>query len=128
MKVERVPVDDLPEIASWYARRGMDEGWPREWLSDLGFQVRGVAAGWLITTNTARALIEDFITNPDAPKSERGSAIEALEARIVEEARKLGFRHLLGSTNIDAMRERAKGLGYHVTPRGFSFAYKDLTK
>lgn len=128
MKVEPVTVDDLPEIALWHARRGMDEGWPREWLSDLGFQVRGVAAGWLITTNTARAMIEDFVSNPDAPKAERRAAIEVVESRIIEEARRLGFRYILGSTNLETMRERAIDLGYHVTPREFSFAYKDLTK
>ncbi len=128
MKVEPVTAADLPELARWHARRGMDEGWPREWLSDLGFQVRGLAAGWLITTNTARAMIEDFVSNPDAPKSERRAAVEAVEARIIEEARSRGFRYILGSTNLETMRERALRLGYHVTPRDFSFVFKDLTK
>ncbi len=128
MKVEPVTAEDLPEIAGWYRARGLDVGWPREWLSDLGFQVRGVAAGWLITTNTARALIEDFIANPAVDSIERRAALVAVENRIVEEARARGFRYILGNANLRAMHDHARALGYHVTDPHFSVVFKDLSK
>lgn len=124
--VEPVGPSALETIARWHAARGLPEGWPRLWLSDLGWWVPGLAAGWLITTNSSRALIEDFATNPRAPKSETYAAMQALESHIVACAKDLGFLYLVGTTKIESIRAKAEKHGYHVTEREFSYLFKDL--
>lgn len=126
LRVEPVSLSALPEIAKWHTDRGLPEGWPRLWLSDLGWWVPGLAAGWLITTNSSRALIEDFATNPHAPKSETYAAMRAIERHIVACAKDLGFLYLVGTTKIESIRAKCRDNGYHVTEREFSYLFKDL--
>ncbi len=127
-RVVSVRDEDLAEISTWSTKRGLPD-WPgREWLSDLGFWVPGAAAAWLVTTNSPRAFIEDTIANPSVPDRERGEALFAVERVIAQEARRLGFRYLLGVTKIQSVRDRVRIAGYHVTEAIYSLHSKDLTR
>lgn len=126
MKVYQVTKDDMPEIARWSEWRGLPE-WPgNEWLSDLGFWVPRVCAGWLVTTNSPRALLEDFIANPRCHETLRGEALFALERHIADEARRRGFKFLIGTTKLRSVRERVRIAGYEVSEPVFSLHRKVL--
>lgn len=125
MNVQFIGPKDLEEIASWRAARGFPP-WPSGWLSASGWWVPGVAAGWLVTTNSARAFLEDFIANPDATAEDRGAALEAIEKAIAEHAAPLGFRYLIGVTHLESVRARVRAAGYVVSDPVFSLHKKDL--
>lgn len=128
MNVVPVQAEDLPEIARWHSERSLPGGWPPYWLSTNGFWVPGLAAAWLLKTNSARAFIEDAATNPDADKAERSAALIAVNNRITDEARAMGFRYLIGTTKIEAVRGYARANGYTVSEREFSFMIKGLAQ
>ncbi len=125
MKVERVNSDALAEISKWREAWGFPE-WPARWLSPLGYWVPGIAAGWLVTTNSGRALIEDFISSKSASDDERGRALFAIEREIANKARAMGFDFLIGTTQLQSVRERVRIAGYTVTAPKYSLHKKDL--
>lgn len=127
MNVEVVQQADLPTIADWHHRRGMP-AWPEGWLSPHGYWVPGLAAGWFVPTESCRALLEDFVTNPDADKATTNEALFAVEARICEEARARGFRFLIGTTKLSVIRDRVRRAGYEVSEQVFSLHCKELFK
>lgn len=125
MQVEMVSGADLPEIASWRAARGFPS-WPDYWLSPRGFWVRGIAAGWLVLTDSGRALLEDFIANQDSDPALRGRALFAIETRISNEAKAMGYHYLIGTTMLESVRERVRVAGYEVSAPNYSLHMKRL--
>jgi hypothetical protein len=93
----------------------------------MGYWVPGIAAGWLVTTNSGRALLEDFISNKSASDEDRGRALFAVEREIAAKAKALGFVFLIGTTQLQSVRERVRIAGYTVTAPKFSLHKKDLT-
>jgi hypothetical protein len=104
MAVEPIGPEDLPEIASWRSGGVM----PWEQLPPVGFMVRGVAAGWLIQTDTAMALLEHFVSNP----------LESICIALVHEARGLGFSHVVVLPSDRSIERRVRRLGFEVAGRG----------
>lgn len=127
MNVEVVQQADLPTIAGWHYSRGIG-AWPEGWLSPYGYWVPGLAAGWFVPTESSRALLEDFVTNPEADRAATNEALFAVEARICEEARARGFRYLIGATKLDVIRSRVRRAGYEVSEATFSLHCKELFK
>lgn len=127
MNVEPVNEEALKEIASWLPAWGRSDEWPEGWLSDTGFWVPGLAAGWLVTTNSKRALIEDFLSNREADRATVYAALIAVEQRIVDVAKSLGFRYLVGTTKLETVRHKVRAAGYQVTDPVFSMHKKELT-
>lgn len=127
MNVEAISPRDMPEIDSWHTARGLHLG-GEGWYSDLGFWVPHTVAGWMLTTNSKRVLFEDWVSNPSVDKSVTKAAFELLENHMIAVARDLGFRYILGTTSLNAVRDKAKALGYHVTPQSFSYLFKDISK
>lgn len=127
MQVEQVTQSDLLEIETWREARGLRRDWPEGWLPSAGgFWVRGVAAGWLVRTDSSRALLEDFISNPDTDPALRGRALFAIEDRIAREARAGGYKFLIGMTMLESVRERVRVANYEVSSPNYSLHRKVL--
>ena len=81
---------DLPEIGDWYTKR--DENRPDPTIMPLiGAIEPGVAAGFLYRTDSRLALLEGFVTNPDAPLRSRHRALRAILDWLITYGQKQGL-------------------------------------
>ena len=91
-----VPFDidaHLGEVNGWSIARGEALTTP-EMLPKVGFIVEGVAAGWLYQTDSALGIIENFVTNPEAPARRRWVAVDELATALERHAKSLGIQAL----------------------------------
>jgi hypothetical protein len=99
-----------------------------EALPQVGFVVPDKAAGFLYRTDSSVALIEGIIAAPGLSREERNGAVDAIVAAVRDEARRQGFKLLLGYSQLDAIKVRAEKFGFmHVGP-GFHMVALDLTQ
>ena len=87
-----------------------------EFLPKIGFVKPGVAMGFLYQTDSAVCHIEALVANPNVSGAERTKGIDEVVMAIADEARKLGFKAMQGSTSLPAIVERAKRLGFVHDP------------
>lgn len=107
--------EDLATVVAWWpGAQGVRV--PDHWYPGTGgFWVPGIAAGWLeLVVGTKKGLISDFVANPLSHRSERSLALDAIAARIEDEARACGCRYLVGSSRLDAVWNRAMKHGYQL--------------
>lgn len=112
---------DLPEIARWYAARGLKAP-TDDMLSPYGMIVPGVAAGWLYRTDSSFALLDGYISNPAAPREERASALQQITDELLAEAFRNGAARVLAYTAITSIEDLALRSGF--VPRGIRAAYE----
>lgn len=117
-----IPPEARDEVLSWFKLRAKVTGSLTEklpgWLPwDTGFYVPGVGAGFLVLTNSDRAYIEDFVTNPDTTPEQRDSALFAIAQAVEDEARKRGVKYLLGYSPLEIIWKRVESVGYRVWDR-----------
>jgi len=104
--MRRFGPEDMEQVEGWYRARGLAQP-PPSTLSACGFIEPGVAAGWLYRTDADFALAEGIVTNPAATPGERHAALNALMGALVEQARKCGFRVVLGVCRDPGIASRA---------------------
>lgn len=114
VETRRVEPSDYVEIEKWWKHRGRDDALPCHIFSDLGFIVPGICVVFLYATNSKIAFIENLQANPLVPHHRRTLALNAVIQAVCETARDLGYTHLLGTTSIGAVCQRAKHFGGHV--------------
>lgn len=112
--MRRYEPTDYPEIADWYAARG-EIALPLECFPRTGLILPGVAAGFLYATDSALALIDCVVTNPEASPMARGRAVSGVLRALLDEAGKQGFRIVAGSTRYRGMRRSAERIGFKYT-------------
>jgi hypothetical protein len=117
---------DCPVIDSWLRIRGAATP-PREWYSDQGYIVDGIACAFLYTTNSGRASIEELTTNPIASSKDRFQAIQEITRSIIHAAKSLGFKFLIGYSVEPSVYERADELGFQVSAQNFRAIVKPLS-
>ena len=59
------------------------------------------------------------MANKELPKEERTRALDAIVIALCQDAKKLGFKLVLGSTQLDAVVKRAQRLGWSYMGGGF---------
>lgn len=116
----RIPPEARAEVLSWFEQRSPLDGAINHLIPDVlawdtGFWVPDVGAGFLICTNSAKAFIEDFVTNPNTTPEQRDSALFAIERAIVQEARRRGFRYLMGFSPLPVIWRRVARAGYVIS-------------
>jgi hypothetical protein len=99
------------QVERWWRLHGVAPVEPG-FLSDEGFIVPGIAAGWLYLTNSKMALIENLTANPEVDEATRSEAIDRVVRRIVDEAQDFGAKVICGFTQIPAVIGRAERLGF----------------
>ncbi len=110
-----IPADHYEMLCQWAEKRHMAKP-PLFLLPSTGRIVPGVAAAFLYKTDSRVGFIENLISNPDANPGVSSEAIDLCVLAIAEEARRLGFEFLWGSTFIPGVVERAKRLGFVARP------------
>lgn len=104
-------LSDYQEIAYWFKAREMNV--PS--MSDLpltGKIVPGIAAGFLLKTDTKCAVIDFMITNKDARPMARGRAVDAIARSLILKAKSLGFKRVRCDSQIDTIKKKALSLGF----------------
>lgn len=112
------------------------ELWRKPWnetmtpdaLPEVGYVVPDKAAGFLYRTDSSVAWIEGIIAAPGLSKEVRSEAVNAIVAAIRDEARRQGFKLLLGYSQLDAIVDRAKRFGFVHVDKGFHLVALDLTQ
>lgn len=106
-----VDKEDFVEIDAWLAHRHapvLDESF----YPKCGMIVPGIAAGFLITTDTSIALLDHFVSNPKAKISERRAAIVDIAESLEAVAREAGFTRIIAFTRNEAIMKNAMKNGY----------------
>lgn len=104
-------LDDYPELASWFKARGMPQ--PKdEDLPDEGKIVPGIAAGFLVQTDTKTATLDFFISNPATSTAARDGAILAIAKELIGRAYVLGYSRVRVCSQLDTIVRRARALGF----------------
>jgi hypothetical protein len=115
--VRYVPEEHFAQVDQWH--KEWNQTVTPDALPKVGFIVPGLAVGFLYQTDSSVGMIETFIVPKNADKVERGKAIDAIILAIIAEARRLGFKSLLGSTQLDAMVKRVERLGFTYAGGGY---------
>jgi hypothetical protein len=88
---------DLDEMNRWYDLRG-EPGVKIEMLPRLGFLAPGIAAGFLYQTDSALALVEGLVSNPEALLCKRAKALHLILGALTDAAKDFGFKLVIGSS------------------------------
>lgn len=108
------PFNDYEQIFKWFQERGMKAPTHLD-LPKIGRIVPKVAAGFLVQTDTASAVLDFFITNPKASQSDRSQAIDSIVKELMQDAKDLGFRRVRCDSQIDTIKKRAVALGFRCS-------------
>lgn len=119
---------DLKEIVEWYNdRKLVSKQINLDWFSDTGFIVPGIAAGFVyFSSNSKRAYIEDFITNPKSSKDDRNNALDLIANQIESICRQHKVKYIVATTNVKAIIVRAINHGYLTDNKTFHMLYKEI--
>lgn len=101
--------NDFPEVKHWYCLRG-EHNAREEHFPPYGYFWPGVAVGFLYSTDSKLALIEGFITNPEAALRERHKAVLGIAEALVI-ACKFKKKIPLAFTESNGIRKIAKRVG-----------------
>lgn len=114
--LKRTEIFDFNDIVSWYVARRLPA--PEHWhFSTLGWIVPGVAAGFLYVTNSGIALVDGFITNPEASSSDRIKALKAVSNALLATAYadKDNIKKIVCHTSNQTTKALASELGFEIT-------------
>lgn len=102
---------DYEKVAVWFHRRGLPVPALQQ-FSDTGIIVGNVGAGFLYTTNSGVAIIDGYITNPEAPPISRGKAVRIITERLMDIAELRGFKFIKCDTQERTIERFAKAYGF----------------
>jgi hypothetical protein len=109
--VEHFSFSHYRELADWFKRREMAVP-ALEDLPKVGFVIPGVAAGFLVQTDTPGAELDFFISNPEKGRRHRALALDSIVESLTAHAKSLGYRFLKCSSQINTIRKRARYSGF----------------
>lgn len=115
---------DFEEVRSWYIKRGIVME-ARD-LPQTGFIVPGIAAGFIMKTDTSCCILEPFIANPFTLKGSREVALDSIFENLIKEAQDLGFKKIFGFSTHLKMIWRAQSFGFRVIETGSLTVVKDI--
>ncbi len=97
MKIRPFTPEDYPMVCEWWKYWRWD-CFPLEWLPPFGAIIsdddHDICAAWLHRTDTPIALLEWYVSNPEA-KDNREAAIKELTAFFCDAAQELGFEAVM---------------------------------
>jgi hypothetical protein len=124
MICRRYRPQDFEHIRNWYNKRGAAP--TTDLIPTLGFIVPGIAAGFLIATDTSCCIFEPFIANPDAPEELRDEALHKVMGDLINEAVILGYSRIFGFSTSKSMVERSLDWGFKVVEQGSITVLKEI--
>jgi hypothetical protein len=107
---------DKAELKEWMKARDMNVDASLESLPALGIIYPGVAAGFLRLCEGGYALMDGYITNPEASSEDRDTALDAITAALIVTADKRGIKNLIAITKHWTIASRAERHGFSPQP------------
>lgn len=117
--------NDYDTVNSWFVAQ-TDKTFPKRHLSNLGFVVKGVAAGFLVITNTSVCFMEPFIANPRASEQDRDKALTMIIKRLENAAKAAGMTLVYGITTVPNMIKRGLESGFKIQPGNQTLLVKEI--
>lgn len=109
--MRRYVESDYQQIKSWLIKR--DRSYPQaDNLPTIGLIVDDVACGFLIKTDTKTAIMEYFISNPDASIFKINEAIDLIILGLTELAEDNGFKYIKCDSNLRSIQRKALKNGF----------------
>jgi len=103
--------DDYHMISKWCSLRYVPV--PPVWsFPPTGVIVPDVACGFLLKMNNQCAIMDFFISNPEASKEDRADAFDLIVEDLELSAKEAGIKMLLANSNIAAIQEMAQKHNY----------------
>lgn len=102
---------DYPIVKEWIEMRGFPTPLPSD-LPEIGFIEDFVAAGFLIQTDTSTAIIDFYVTNPEASPIKRAYALNKLTECLIQDAKSRGYKKVRCSTRVVSISKLAKFHGF----------------
>lgn len=103
--------EDYVQLTRWFRLREVPVP-PLEFLSNHGYIVDDVAAGFLYLTNSAVGIIDGYVTNPESDKSARDNALDWITIHLTAYAKNSGCKLLKCDSKIKEVIIRAKDHGF----------------
>lgn len=103
-------------VKNWLSLRDLSVGWAEE-LPEIGFVVEGeapIAIGFLRRMEGPFAIVDGYITNPTMGKYDRNHALTLLTNTIIEKAKELKIKRLLGFSSDNSILLRSLKHGFVV--------------
>lgn len=98
-------------LCRWLAHHGIKQP-DKEFFSDIGFCIDGIAIGFLFTTNSKLCYMDNVAADPDAKPEVRELALDKLFRRIEIEACAHGKRLLIAACELPSLKLRLMNHGY----------------
>jgi hypothetical protein len=103
-------IADLADVNAWHCAHGRP-GMAASHVPQTGRIVPGVAAGFLYVTDSDVALLEGYVTNPEAPLRERSKAVDEITHALLAEAKDLGMGRVVALCASGGIARRAGKFG-----------------
>lgn len=114
-------------IGSWWTSRGFGVGpGQMDCYPPTGFLVDNIVCGFVHITNSAVAIIDQWVSDPLATKEARRAAIDELFVLLCDCAKEHGSRAIWLTTSIQNVIRQSKRHGFDVSPIPFQFAIRSL--
>jgi hypothetical protein len=107
----RIEQDDFVEICKWFEMRNMPV--PHKSLfSKYGFIVPNIGAGFVYFTTSKVAIIDGYITNPQANDKQRDLALDAITDELIKMSVFRRCNVIKCDTQLDSIKRRAAKFGF----------------
>lgn len=120
MRPRRFDNADVELLNGWLDGHGKPANLTENELPAVGLIVDDVAAGFLYVTDSSVAFLENFVSNPKAPKRKVREAVDEIIKRLMIFAHEAGISRLVGLTTRKSMAKRAQAAGFQPTPGAYS--------
>lgn len=111
METRLVDNGALDEIALWYHLRNLDAP-PHQCYPSWGVIVPGIAAGFIVATDTLACELDGYVSNPLASPEQRHKAITLITNELIEIATSQGFQRIVVFSKEDSIINRARELKF----------------
>lgn len=110
--MRRFEKEDLADANEWRIARGL-QPWPESVLPAFGLFVEEVAAGFIYVTDSDMALLEGYVTNPDASPEARNQALDEVTDGLLARCKALGMKRVVAFARDSSIVNRAISKGLH---------------
>jgi hypothetical protein len=119
----RFAKEDFQMVEDWRKKRHLPVV-PMSFLPPCGAVVsidgKDVAAGFVVKTDAGYAVLNGLVSDPDAPREHRESAVTRLLDDLMLVAKQEGFSVVSASTNLERLSQRYDKLGFTRTDKGIT--------
>lgn len=102
---------DYKTIAHWHESRGMPVP-PVDMIPTFGLIEPGVAAGFLMVTDCNLAIVDFYVTNPEATREARDAALDQVTIDLIKYGNSVGITNFKTDSQVSAIKDRAQRLGF----------------